>query len=108
VDDAPRLGRLSLAKCRQLLGDDTNTDDEICCHEAALHGFAELVCDAYAVSSESHGDRFDRLRAVAPGEDWEAVEERAALREYEGGQSRDKAERAAVYEVLGYAEEARK
>lgn len=108
MDDAPRSGRLSLAKCRQLLGDETISDAELSGHVDTLRGFAELVCDAYASSSEHDAGRFDVLRAVAPGEDWEAVEERAALREYEGGQSRDKAERAAVCEVLGYAEEARK
>jgi hypothetical protein len=107
VDDAPRSGRLSLAKCRQLLGDETISDAELCGHVDTLCGFAELVCDAYVSSSEPHAGRSDHLRTAALGEDWEAVEERAAVREYDGGQSRDEAERAAVCEVLGYAEEAR-
>lgn len=100
----PREGRLGLAKCRTLLADKSLSDAEVSGHLDALYSLAEVACDAF---SERAGC-FDALRNLAPDEDWEAVEERAALREYEGGQSRDEAERAAVCEVLGYAEEARK
>jgi len=92
-----RESRLSLERCRALLGECEATDEELETVREGLYVLAEGVLDAYPTPTSLN---FERARRTAPCLDWEQIGERAAIREHEGGQPRDEAERAAIREVL--------
>lgn len=100
---AGRSLMLSLHKCRQLLGaaGDELTDEQV-----------EKVRDemyAVARSALSHPQTSRGFDAPGPSSAWrlvsggprEALEERAAILEFDAGLSRDVAERAAFVQFLG-------
>jgi len=93
---------LSLEELQSLAGPhaaaiDEGTRDQI-------YAVADSILDAFEVerrhvataASKARTNPFLRLVPIQQHED---VEERAAIREFEGGQPRDEAERAALYDL---------
>ena len=93
---------LSLEKCRQLLGDEAPQDD----HDLerlrremyVLAGVAvSAFCERKVVSGE---DRFEAALRLVPADEREALDERASIREYDGGFDRGVAERSALSDYM--------
>lgn len=91
---------LSLERCRQLLGDE-RADDDLERLRDSLYALADVVVAGFHETRPSAPTNpFRRALRLVPDEDHEALEERAAICEYDGGLGRDDAERAALSEIL--------
>jgi len=106
---------LSLAECRVALdGECSLSDEELEALRDQHYALAEMLIDYITApdvtevdrsrhsgpDSETAPRRLQEAQAHSPELDWGAVEERAAIREFDGHQSRDEAERGAVSDLL--------
>nr|ADI23839.1 hypothetical protein [uncultured gamma proteobacterium HF4000_48E10] len=93
---------LSLERCRKILGDDASlADEDLERLRRDLYALAHVAVSAFVTASA--GDRQDSLKAalrLVPTNAQEALEERAAIREYDGGLDRDDAERAVLSDYV--------
>ncbi len=95
---------LSLRRCRELLPRDaTLSDAELEELRGLLYVLAEVLIHEFTLQqgTPEPGSRLDAMLDLMPPEDREAIEERAAIKEYEAGLERDEAERAALTAHLG-------
>ena len=87
---------LPTARVRALLqARGTISDTEADALQAALRELARVVVDAYKTSRTAAVPFQDALVRL-PGDDRDELSERAAILEFEGGLTRDGAERAAI------------
>ena len=93
---------LSLERCRKTLGDVAPPEDEDLERiRRDLYALAHVAVSAFG--SHHAVDRPERLNAalrLVPDHEKETLEERAAIREYDGGLDRDDAERAVLSDFL--------
>ena len=89
---------LSLERCRKTLGDDAPpTDEDLERLRRDLYALARVAVSAFG--SHRAGERENTLNSalrLVPADEQETLEERAAIREYDGGRVRDDAERAVL------------
>lgn len=92
---------LSLQTCRELLGHDSNiTDGQIEQLRSQMYALASVGISAHRRMTAGPAGPFkSALSALAPSALAEA-EERAAIADFDGGLSRDQAERLALDRVL--------
>jgi len=102
---------ISLEKCRKILGDSSLSDNELEAIREAMYGLAFVAFDEFAVkpkdtSRESSPDegverlQFTKALALTPEIESEQIEERAAIKQFEAGLSKDEAERSAIQEYI--------
>lgn len=104
---------ISLDRCRQLLGDPLLPDDQISSTRDALYSLGFKAYDDYTTGvQEANEERsqsadipierfqFDRALLLIPEDEREGIEERAAIKEFEGEIDRDEAERTAIQEYI--------
>ena len=94
---------LSVDECRKLVSGSDVSDDQLLAIREQLYALAEVAVDAGAHGTEgasgrgaAFGDFVRRLEV----DDREALEERAAIREYDGGESRDAAKSGALLQYM--------
>lgn len=95
---------LSLARCRSLLGPGVDiSDEELSLIVTQLYAVAEVALDqalaapaAAAKAAPSRAHPFEATLRLVSEAEREALEERAAIQEYDGGLSRRDAERATL------------
>ena len=92
---------VSLARCREILGAEAEVLDDGSLRQLrdALYGLAGGVLDAQ-IQEGLPSLMLAKARNTAPTVDWEAVEERAAIIEFDGEVPRDVAERMAICDRL--------
>ena len=91
---------LSLEKCRQILGNE-QADHDLERLRDALYGLAGVVVTGFLEQRiVIPAGQFKRALQLVPANERDALEERAAIREYDGGLERDDAERAALSEIM--------
>jgi hypothetical protein len=93
---------LQLQRVRQLLGSDcTLSDEQLAALRDQLRTLADVAVDLVACHAERESQRASvaPILRLVPPERREEVEERAAIREYDGGMSRAHAERAALADL---------
>lgn len=88
---------LSIARCRSLLDHPDLSDQEVAELLNGLRSLADVVLDELQRPASL---MLEKARRLAPNEDWEAIEERAAIYEYEAEMPRDVSERLAVTDHL--------
>ena len=90
-----------LARCRELLGAEAEVLDDGSLRQLrdALYVLAGGVVEA-RIQETPPSLMLATARNTAPTIDWEAVEERAAIMEFEAGAERDVAERMAICDHL--------
>jgi hypothetical protein len=90
--------RVSLDRCRRLLGAKLPVSDEnLALVREQLYCFAELIFDVRADKKNSSNDTGALLeRAAKSKEELEILQERAAIIEFDADVSRDEAERMAI------------
>jgi hypothetical protein len=93
---------LSLERCRKTLGDSAPpADEDLERIRRDLYALAHVAVSAFG--SRHAVDRPGRFRTalrLVPDHEQEAIEERAAIREYDGGFDRVDAERAVLSDYL--------
>ena len=93
---------LSLERCRKTLGDDApRSDENLERLRRELYAPAHVAVSTFSVHHS--GDRQDFLEAalrLVPAHEHEVIEERAAIREYDGGLVRDDAERIVLSDYV--------
>ncbi len=91
---------LSLERCRQLLGDEC-ADEDLERLRGGLYGLAGVVVDGF-FEGRAGGPavQFRRALQLVPAGERDALEERAAIHEYDGSLERDDAERTVLNEML--------
>lgn len=109
----PAAKRLTLARCRQMLGEDSpETDADVERAREQLTALAAVVVTAYLERKAGGGDvqlcafeeeeespspgDFQTALALIADDDRDGVEERAAIMEFDGGLERSEVERTAV------------
>lgn len=97
---------LTVDECRKLLPEGADLpDEELRALIAQLYSLAHVAVDAVLDGDRTRGARRPAsVLDLVPPEDKEAVEERASIREFEGGQPRADAERGAVLDFLRVSE----
>ncbi len=95
---------LDVARCRELLGTDPSlTDKNISALCAHLRDLAEIAIDAYlALPASARPAHYADVIAVLPDQIREHLEERAAIREFDGDLSRTDAERATLASIVPF------
>lgn len=93
--------RIPLEHCRALLGEEGQDLGDGSLRELrdALYAVAETLLQV-GQGASSTSLMFTSAEQAAPGLNWEAVEERAAIMEFEGAVPRDMAERIAICDHL--------
>ena len=93
----------SLQRCREIVGPDSGLDDDQLVQvRDQMYAIADVVADV--IGSVRPRPQSGGLRAamtLIPGDEREAVEERAAIIEHDAGLPRDEAERQAVVSFIG-------
>ena len=93
---------LSLERCRKILGDVAPpADEDLEPIRRDLYALAHVAVSAFGIHHAV--ERPEHLKAalrLVPDHEQEAIEERAAIREYDGGIDRDDAERAVLSDYL--------
>ena len=96
------LPMLSLEQCRKVLGNGAPpADEDLERIRRDLYALAHVAVSAFG--SHHTVDRPEPLKAalrLVPDHEQEALEERAAIREFDGGLDRDDAERAVVSDYV--------
>lgn len=98
--------RLSIAECRRLLDDRASSNAQIELVRDQLYSFAEAVVIQYArrprpsASQDGRSRHLEELLAHVPDSESGAITERAGILEFEGGFSREEAERKALADWL--------
>jgi hypothetical protein len=105
---------LSLERCRTVLGDDSPTSAaDLALLRDHMYALANVAFDVFESRSRKPeapaltGDNgenpsargFEAALELIPEADRSSVEERAAIKEFDGGVERSEAERTAVYEL---------
>ena len=102
---------ISLERCREILGDQSLPDDQVASIREAIYSIAFVAFDDYVSKANGTGDKacrsmdvekfqFDRALTLVSEEVRTGIEERAAIKEFEGELGRDEAERSAVQEYI--------
>jgi len=102
ASEAPKPDeRIPLDRCRALLGEEGQDFNDRALRELrdALYAVAETLPDVGQRAS-STSLMFTSAEQTAPALNWEAVEERAAIVEFEGEVPRDVAQRMAICDHL--------
>ena len=96
---------LSLERCRKALGDGAPpADEDLERIRRDLYALARVAVSAFGGHRADRDERVEAALRLVPPHDREGLEERAAVREYDGGLDRDAAERAVL---MDYVREAR-
>ena len=91
---------LSLEKCRQILGDE-RADDDLERLRDGLYALASVVVTGFLETrAPDPAGQFKPALPRVPASEHDALEERAAMCEYEGHLDRGGAERTALSEIL--------
>jgi hypothetical protein len=93
---------LTIAQCKGALGPDHKlSDEDLLRLRDVLYALARIVTDSFPVAGAiSSGSReFDQAMMLVSEPERDAVVERAAIQEFEGGFPRDIAERQAIAAV---------
>lgn len=93
---------LPIQRVRQLVGPDCPLDDaQLARLQEQLRALADLAIDQSGGlrAASTQCDPHATVLRLVPPERREEAEERAAIREYDGGMSRSRAERAAVADL---------
>lgn len=104
---------ISLELCREILGDQSLPDEQVDSIREAIYSIAFSAFDEYSSNTQRTGNegskdksveferfQFDRALSLVPDTVCEDIEERAAIREFEGELSKDEAERSAFQEYI--------
>jgi len=93
---------LSLERCRKALGNDApSADEDVKQIRRHLYAVADVAVSAFGTHNAAN--RKNRLKAalrLVPATAQEALEEWAAIREFDGGVDRDEAERAVLSDYV--------
>ena len=96
---------LSLERCRTALGDGApSADEEVERIRRDLYALARVAVSAFGGHRADRDERVEAALRLVPPHDREGLEERAAVREYDGGLDLDAAERVVL---MDYVREAR-
>src|SRR5687767_21952 len=89
---------LSLGRCREVLSEECDLPDEAIRQiRDQMYDLANVVLDAYAVIQN---DSYECCASLLTPDEREAVDERAAILEYEAGLNREHAERLSLHMYL--------
>ena len=92
---------LSLERCRKILGDVAPpADEDLERIRRDLYALARVAVSAFGGHRADRGERVEAALRLVPPHDREGLEERAAIREYDGGLDRDDAERAVLSDYV--------
>lgn len=88
---------ISLERCRKVLGPNNRLSDEsLATVREQLYCFAELSLNIWDYRKGTESDSLSLRQFCDSEERLEELEERAAIMEFEGNQTRDEAERLAI------------
>jgi hypothetical protein len=88
---------IPLAKCAQIVGVEPDAKFQRIADE--IHAFARILVESYCETqkqSRQPGEGFSEALTLIPSAEQYALEERAAILEFDGGLDRDVAERTAI------------
>jgi hypothetical protein len=95
---------LSVSRCREILGRSCSlNDEELARLRDEFYELARVVvagCEDGVIKSGAEPGRFDAALKMVPQVDRDRVVERASIRQFEGGQMQEMAERGALLEFV--------